>query len=207
MPRPSLVVACATLLAATPLAAQGTALPASSTKGVFLGFHLNGSAVSGDDLTEDTESGGGLALQLGYGVTPRLAFVLDVTGAALKIQDDDVGFAHIDLLLRYAFTGPTRRLVPFVEGGLTGRGLAQENADLGNGIAGDVTLTGGGVTVGGGLQFHVTPKVAIGAGLKWTTGEFDRITVDDVSVKDLDIDATSTRFNIGITWYPMTGRR
>ena len=210
MHRPSIAI-CAALLAASlsssSAAAQGAPLPASSTKGVFLGFHLNGSAISGDDLTEDTETGGGLALQLGYGFTPKLALLLDVTGAALDFDGDEVGFAHVDLLLRYAFTSPTRRLVPFVEGGLTGRGLAQDDADLGTGVAGDVSLTGGGVSFGGGLQYYATPKVALGVGLKWTVGEFDRVKVDNVTVEGFDIDATSTRFNIGISWYPMTGRR
>jgi opacity protein-like surface antigen len=206
MRHPSLLAACTIVLAAAPLAAQGTTPPASSSKGIILGVHLNGSAITADDLSDDRESGGGLNLQLGYGFTPKIALVLDATAASLDIDGDDVGFAHFDVLLRYAFTGPTRRFVPFLEGGFSGRALAQDNADLGDGTSGDLSLSGGGFTFGGGAQYYIAPKWAIGAGLKWTIGEFSKVTVDDVSVDGLDLDATSARFNIGLTWYPMAGR-
>lgn len=191
---------------AAPLAAQSASPAASSTKGFFVAAHLNGSALTAEDLSDDTEAGAGGGLQLGYGFTRRLAVVLDGTGAALDTGGGDIGLGHLDLSLRYAFTGPSRRFVPFVEGGYSGRALAQDDADLGDGTTGDLTLRGAGLTLGGGAQYYMAPKWAIGAGLKWTTGEFDTVTVDDVSVSDLGIDARSARFNVGVTWYPLAGR-
>ena len=37
-------------------------------------------------------------------------------------------------------------------------------------------------------------------------GEFSRVQFDNVSVDGFEIDATSARFNLGFTWFPMGGR-
>lgn len=210
-----------TILAATTgallLAAPSAALaqsavtstaPASSSKGFFLGGHLNGSSVTADDLSEDARSGGGAGLHLGWGFTPRLALFSELTVASLDDEEGGtVGFGHFDIGVRYAFTSPTRRLVPSIEAAITGRSLAQDDSDLGDGTTGDVSLSGAGFTIGGGVQYYVRPTVALGAAIKWTGGKFSKAEVDGTEIDDLDIDATSARFNIGVTWYPMAGRR
>ena len=43
----------------------------------------------------------------------------------------------------------------------------------------------------------------MGGALKWTTGQFSRVQVDNMSVDGFAIDATSARFNMGFTWFPM----
>lgn len=204
--RLAIAVAISTAVATAPLAAQRA--PASSTKGFFAGIHLNGTSITSDESGDDeSESGPGLGIQLGYGFTSKLALFVDLTGAALETDDgNDVGLAHGDLGLRYAFTGPDRRFAPFLEAAITGIALVEDDADLGNGTRGDASLSGGGFTVGGGVQYHFSPKLALGAGLKFTKGEFTTVKVDKVSVSGLDVDATSTRFNIGLTWYPSAGR-
>ena len=192
--------------AAAPAVAQGVA-PASSTKGFFVGAHLNGSSLTADDFNDETQDGGGAGLHLGYGFTSRLALVTEFTVAALDDGNGgDIGFGHFDLGLRYAWTSPTRRWVPSLELGVTGRALAQEDAVLDDGEPHDVSLSGAGFTVGGGIQYYVSPKLALGAMVKFTGGELDRFKVDNVSIDDLNIDASSTRVNLGITWYPMAGR-
>lgn len=40
----------------------------------------------------------------------------------------------------------------------------------------------------------------------WTVGEFSTIKFENVSVDGLNMDATSTRFNLGISWFPMLSR-
>ena len=206
MLRSSLVLACSAAFIVAPLGAQQASVAASSTRGIFVGAHLNGSGLTADDLSDKTESGPGFGLQLGYGFTRNLALVLDATGAALDTDAGTVGLGHADVLLRYAFTSPTRRFVPFLEAGVSGRALAQDDVELEDGSSGDLSLSGGGFTFGGGLQYYFAPKWALGAGLKWTTGEFNTVQVDNVSVSGFDIDATSARFNVGVTWYPMGGR-
>ena len=206
MHRASLVVACTVLLAAAPLAAQTAAAPASSTKGFFLGAHLGGSAITVDELSDEQESGSGAGLQIGYGFTRQLALVVEGTGAALDTDGGTLGLGHFDIGLRYAFTSPTRRFVPFVDVAFSGRALGQDDADLGDGTTGDITISGAGLSFGGGAQYYFAPRWAVGAGVKWTAGEFSQVKVDNVSVDGLEIDATSARVNLGITWYPMAGR-
>lgn len=188
-------------LGAGPLSAQ-TPL-ASSARGFFVGAHLTSSSIEVKEISEERESGGGLGLQLGYGFTRQLSLFLDLTGAALE---EEVGLGHVDLGLRYAFTGPTRRWVPTLEVALTGRALVEENTELPDGSTGETSLNGGGLTLGVGIQYYLSPKWALGAAFKLTGGEFDEYTVDDVTLRNLNMEATSTRLNFGITWFPTGGR-
>ena len=186
-----------------PVAAQG----GSSAKGFFIGAHLNASSLGAGGYNDESQTGSGGGVHLGYGFTPRLAFFGEFTGAAFQQHVVDVGaFGHVDVGLRYAWTGPTRRWVPSLEMAYTGRGVAQSRALLEDGDPHDVVLTGKGVTFGAGMQFYATPKLALGAAFKWTRGEFDKFAVDDESVDDVKIDAASARVNLGITWYPFAGR-
>ena len=193
-------------LSASPIAAQAPA--ASSTKGFFIGAHLNGSSVTVDEPEfEEEANGGGLGIQLGYGFTPQFALFIDGTAAQLE---DEVAFGHFDLGVRYAFTSPTRRWVPSIEAAFTSRALMEDDAEIedenGETVIVDLELLGSGFTFGFGLQYYATPSWAIGAGLKFTGGEFDEVKVDNITIEGFEIDATSTRFNIGVTWFP-GGRR
>lgn len=49
----------------------------------------------------------------------------------------------------------------------------------------------------------MAPKWALGGSFKWTTGQFNRVRVDNVTVDGFAIDATSAQFNMGFAWYPM----
>ncbi len=202
MTRTMIAAALAALaMTAAPLAAQTPA--ASSTKGFFLGAHLNGSSVTIDEEGfEDDASGGGLGIQLGYGFTPQFALFVDGTAAQVE---DGAALGHFDLGVRWAFTSPTRRWVPSIEAAFTGRVLAEDDVEL-EGEEVDLEISGSGFTFGVGLQYYTTPNWAIGAGLKWTGGEFSSIKADNVTIDGFEIDATSARFNIGVTWFPQARR-
>ena len=196
----------AILLAAAPVAAQSVATPLSSHKGFFLGAHLNSSSVSSDDLFEDSENGGGAGIPLGWGFTPRLSIFGEATVAKLSDDEGDAGFSHVDIGVRYAWTG-ARKWVPMVEAALTGRAIGSDDVEVSPGVTGDLMISGAGFTLGGGVQYFVSPKFALGAQLKWTGGKFDKYEFDGDEVDGVEADATSTRVNIGVTWYPMGGKR
>jgi hypothetical protein len=181
--------------------AQGNA----GAKGFFLGAALNGSTLSADDLDEESESGGGLFLQLGWGFTPQLALFLEGSGAAMQSDGESWLFSHGDLGLRYHFAGAGRRFVPFVDGGFTAWSGLQDDAQLGN-QTGELEISGAGFTVGAGFLYFFTSRMALNTQLKFTKGEFNEVRFENVSVEGLDIDATSGRFNIGLTWF-LGGRR
>jgi hypothetical protein len=52
------------------------------------------------------------------------------------------------------------------------------------------------------MDFYFTESLALDLGLRFTGGEFNEIEIGSISVGDLDIDASSGRFNLGIIWWP-----
>lgn len=202
--RLAVALSVATVIVGTPLRAQGA--PVSRTKGFFLGAHLNGSAVESTDpgVDDETESGLGAGLQVGFGFSNRVALFADVTAAALEGRGE-ISLVHGDLGIRYSFAGVSR-FVPFLEAAVTGRLRAEDDVPLENGARGDRSLSGAALTLGGGAQWFATRHVAFGGSVKWTAGEFTTLTVNDLSVDGLDVDATSTRINVGMIWHPKAGR-
>jgi hypothetical protein len=181
----------------------------ANTSKFFLGLSLNGSSIAFDEESSDVESGGGISGQIGWGFTKNFALYLDASGAAIRTDIGDVGLGHFELGGRWHFASPTRALVPFLEVGFAGRAVVQEGViyydDFGNPLSGDFSLLGSGVAFGGGLQYHVSPSMALGGSLKWTVGDFTTVKLDNVSVDGLEIGATTARLNVGFTWYPVTG--
>ena len=49
----------------------------------------------------------------------------------------------------------------------------------------------------------MTPAVALGASLRWTVGEFSTVKFNNVSLEGFELDATSTRLMLGVTWRPL----
>ena len=66
----------------------------------------------------------------------------------------------------------------------------------------EVTISGAGLSLGGGVDIYFSETFGLDVQLLWTGGTFTTVTVDNVSVSGLDFEATSTRFNIGISWWP-----
>lgn len=191
------------------LARVTSAPPRANTSKLMLGLAFDASTIQSDDLTRSTESGAGLAALLGWGFTKNFAMVVDGSAARISSLDGDFNLAHVDVGGRWHFVSRAS-VVPFVEIGYSGRAASKQQALMsdGNGTmyAGDLKILGSGASLGGGFQYYPVPTMAIGGALKWTTGKFTRVQFDNVTVDGLSIDATSARFNMGFTWYPMTGR-
>ena len=199
----SIALAAAVLFAST-ASAQATARPRASTSKFFVGLGLNGSAIKFENATEG-ENGSGATLQLGYGFTPKFAMFFEGTGAALN-TDEPMALGHFDVGARYHFTNPSRAFVPFLEVALTGRAMMQENVSFDGGTTvNDFALAGGGFSFGGGLLYFMNPKWALNTGLKWTAGRFTDAKYGNVTMTGFESDATTARFNVGVTWFPKGG--
>jgi opacity protein-like surface antigen len=206
----SVVLACAGILLAVPAAAiaQQAATPVrAKTEKLMLSFALGGVSLSSDEFEDDPESGGGFSAQLGWGFTRRFTLLVDASAGVLDSDDEEFVLIHFDLLGRFNFANPQRPLVPFIEGGLTARVAGQDDIVIVDEDGGsqevDLEISGGGFTFGGGLQYHVAPSVSFGASLRFTVGEFSTVKINNVSVDGFELDANSTRLNIGVTWWPM----
>ncbi|MBC7791613.1 MAG: outer membrane beta-barrel protein [Anaerolineae bacterium] len=200
----------ASALFASTTMAQVALAPKSNTSGLFFGLNSSGSAIRGDDFSNGTESGAGLAAQIGFGFTPRFALYAEAAGASIRSDFGNYGLGQFDLGARYNFANTKRALVPYLQAALSARAASQDDVVIDDGAGGTTTgklqVSGTGFTFGGGLEYFFTPKVALNTSLGWTVGEFSTVKFENVSVDGLNLDATSTRFNLGISWFPMLSR-
>jgi len=188
------------LFAAAPLHAQGR------TTGVMVGLHANGTTIDDDDADDgrETDRGGGVGFELGYGFSSGLVLFLagdfasvnreldlgDITG-----EERDFGLGHVDLGARVNFGGGRRALVPYLEALFTGVVLADDPDEA------DRSVSGGGITVGGGLQYFLTRRLAADAGVRLTAGSFTTLDLDGEEIDLDDFHVSTSRFNLGFKLY------
>jgi hypothetical protein len=186
-------------LAATPAAAQR-----STTRGFNIGAHLQGASLKVED--DDPSGGGGAGLRLGYGFNRSLTGYVEMDGITFDVENPELegqwAMGHVDLGLRYNFANSLRRFVPFLDAAIGGRAVSVENATSEGEDVGKVTFSGGALSLGGGISFFTSEKFALETLVKFTGGTFEQIDVGDVSVRNLNIDASSFRFKVGVSWWP-----
>ena len=189
--------------AAAPALAQG--VERSNTKGFMLGFALNGTSIKGEDDNEP-DKGSGATLQLGYGFNRSFTGFIDMSGVLLDGDqgDGDVTLAQIFLGGRFNIGTSDKRWIPFLDGGLGARSLEQKDVQFCDPTCttSDVSFSGAAFFLGGGLSFYMTRSLALTGAVHWGVGEFSDVKVDNVTVSGFEADATTTRLNLGITWYP-----
>lgn len=177
----------------------------STSRGLSLGAHLLGTSISVED--SDAQSGGGLALRAGYGVNRIVTVFLQVDGSQIDLEDDagvsgSWQLAHADLGARFHFASTLRRWVPYLDVSFGARTVSVSDAIIDGENEGKVSFTGADFTAGGGISIFFKPTLAFDASLKWSTGTFDEVDVGSVTLRDLDIDAKSARFGVGLMWWP-----
>jgi len=200
------LLAAALLTTAPVLAAQSA--NRSNTRGFMVGAHLNGSSLSYEG--GDQESGGGIGLAIGYGFSPRVQLFFNVDAANVDIGDADIGgtyaLGHGDLGIRYTFAKATQRWTPYLSAAFTSR-LATADVETGVLSTTEVSISGPAFTVGGGVQYFFSERLALDAGLLFSSGKFNTIKVGSISVDVDDVDnSTSARFNVGLKFYPQVRR-
>jgi hypothetical protein len=186
-------------MAATPAAAQK-----STTRGFNIAAHLVGGSLTVED--EDPSGGGGLGVRVGYGFNRRFMGYFDIDGIVFDVENPDLegewAMGHGDLGVRFSFANSLSRWVPFVDAAIGVRTVSVEDATSDGEDVGTTTFSGGAFSLGGGVSFYTSQKFAIETLVKFTGGTFEQVDVGSVSVRDLDIDASSFRFKLGVSWWP-----
>jgi hypothetical protein len=197
--RAVVLAAIAAGMAAWPAVAQK-----STTRGFTLGAHLQGASLTVED--GDPDGGGGFGIRAGYGFNRHFTGYVELDGIVFDVENPELNgewsMGHGDLGVRFNFANSLRRWVPFLEGAVGVRGVTVNDATVNGDEVGDLNFSGGSLSFGGGLSFFASEKFAIETLLKFTGGTFEQVDVGNVSVNDLDIDASSFRFKIGIAWWP-----
>jgi hypothetical protein len=193
------LLALAAGTAATPAAAQR-----STTRGFSVGAHLQAASLTVED--DDPAGGGGFGVRAGYGFNRRFTAYVEADGIQFDVENPELGgewtMGHVDLGVRFNFANSLRRWVPFLDGAIGGRAVSVEEATSDGEDVGTVTFSGGALSLGGGVSFFASETFAIETLVKFTGGKFEQVDVGNVSVRDLDIDASSFRFKIGVSWWP-----
>jgi hypothetical protein len=191
-------------LAGALLAGQPADAQESTTSGFVLGLHLSGASITPED--GDRSNAGGAGLFFGYGFNRTVQLFLQFDGAEFDVDDADIEgnweMGHGDLGVRFHFANSMRSWVPYLQVALSGRAVGVDDAVVEGNPETDVGFYGGALSVGGGIMFYFNETLAADLQLIWSGGRFTEVEVDNVTIEGLEIDATSTRFNIGIVWWP-----
>ena len=170
----------------------------SRSKGFFVGVGVEGSGIQTNVAGSSAESGGGGGLVLGYGFSKRWSLYTDVSDAVMTATGGGTySLVHADLGARVHFRGGAHRLVPFLQVGATGRAVST--------TVGGTTYTGsgGGATLGAGLNAYFTHSAALSAAASWSVGNFDKFQVDNTVVgTNASVNATTARVHLGLVWFP-----
>ncbi|HEX6041406.1 outer membrane beta-barrel protein [Longimicrobium sp.] len=198
------------LVAGALLSAGGASAQASDNSGFMLNLHLAGNGITPLGEGTEAETGGGGGLAIGYGFNDRIILYLNVDAAAVEYDedvtsapDDTYDLVHGDLGVRVNFGHTGLKLRPYINAAFTGIAAAETYELVGEDV--DQIISGGGLTVGGGLQYFFSPKLALDLGLQATQGAFTQVTIDDEDEElgSEDVTAfTTSRVQLGVSWHP-----
>ena len=177
-----------------------------TARGFVLGLHFTGASFSIED--SDRQGAGGGGVLVGYGVHRRLTIFAQADGARFDdvpsdvIDGGDWTLGHFDLGVRLNFAGAPRIWVPFLQASFTARAVRVSGGTYEGSPIDDASLSGGTFALGGGVDVYFTEAFALDLQLLWSGDAITRLTVDDSSVDDFDLDARSARLNLGVVWWP-----
>ncbi len=186
---------------------EGGAQP-PRTQGWVAGAHSGAAFVS---FGSDPADGAALVgARIGRGVNPVVAPYVGVAYAAIESRGlesfDSVTFGYVDLGVRLHLDRGPRRWVPYGDLALTFRPVTDviENGERRADFMGVAALG-----VGGGFLVYLSEARALDVNVKWEQG-----AVQDGPARDalphrtrgrpdavLDLDATSVRLAVGISWW------
>lgn len=177
----------------------------STTRGWSFGAHLQGTSLTVEQ--GEANAGSGLGLRAGYGFNRIVTGFVHVDGGRIEVPGDeaivgDWNLAHAELGARFHFANSLRRWVPYVETSVGARAVTVDNPQVDGQPVDRLSFNGGAFTLGAGLSTFVSKTLAIDVSLKFTGGRFTEVNVGDFTARTLDVDASSTRFGIGVIWWP-----
>jgi hypothetical protein len=166
-----------------------------------------GTSVGDDFGSIDTHSGLGAGVEVGYRVTPRLLAYAGLDIAKQGINevglDGDFGLTHIEAGARLSFPITGSKLMPYVGGWVGRRSLTTTVDDFETGTSSDLSLSGLGAGASGGVQFFLSPSLALDGGVSLGVGKMGNVKADGHKEDwGTPNNTTTTRIRFGANWYP-----
>lgn len=177
----------------------------SDNTGLMLGIHGIGMGLDGVGEERFEEEGSGLGLTVGYGFSDRFALYATVDGGVIEYDpdnpaavDEDYDLVTVDLGARMSFGNEFRRLRPFINAALSAVMTSEEDEEFGI----TATTSGGGLTVGGGVQYFYRPNWALLLGVQATMGAFTETEVgDERMLFTRGVAYSHYRVQLGLDWH------
>jgi len=174
----------------------------STAQGFSGQLHLGYGQWSSDDLEVDRESGINFGLKAAYGFTELIEAFARFDYAVLTPAYEGFSpfpYSHLDLGLRLNLGSTVKPWRPFVH--LSGAIIysLQEATDV-DGYLVELDMTGFGLSLGGGMKYHITMDLAALIGTDITFGNMNLIYVNDYEYDD-EFDANSFRLYVGMAYY------
>ncbi|HEX6368348.1 MAG TPA: outer membrane beta-barrel protein [Longimicrobium sp.] len=196
----------AAALAGAVLQAGALRAQESRNAGFMLGLHAVPMGLDGVGEDRFEEQGMGLGLTLGYGFNDRIALYGTVDGGYIDYEPgnpaavgEDYESMTVDLGARMSFGNEFRRMRPFINAAISAVMTSEEDPNEG----GIVTTSGGGLTVGGGLQYFYRPRWALLLAAQATTGAFTESDSEDQTILFREgVPYSHYRAQLGVTWHP-----
>jgi hypothetical protein len=153
-----------------------------------------------------TGLGPGGGFQVGYMITPRLTAFAGVEAVKQGSRTDGIvgnfRLTHIEAGARLSFPGGEGRVVPYLAATVGRRSLSTTLRDL-FGNTGSIGLSGLTAGLGGGVQYFLSPNLALDGGASIGYGRFGgNLTENGVRFPVPRLDATTiARVSAGVSWY------
>lgn len=174
----------------------------SNTRKLFLQTSIDAQSLNyNEDNFDSADRGGGFSFRAGWGISDLTTLYIGINGSRMNdvnngVIDREYEFGAFEIGSRFNFRSG-QPLVPFVDVAL--RGVATQLLDI------DLEFLGGGITIGGGASYFVSPTVALNAGLRVGFGGFNEIRFGQLStsVDSDEFGYGEARFSFGVIFYPL----
>lgn len=195
--------ACLLFLALAPFEAFAQSSNPAKTEKLFLNIHLNADRLKVED--GDGVGGGGLGIKAGYGFSRLFTLYLGIDGASMNAgnfpgdnnnEDEKFAMALVELGGQFNFKTAKPAAVPYAEVALSAQAIQFDPDQIA-----DITFTGGGLSLGGGLKYFVSTTLALDLGLSLTFGNFNEVEFANQTA-EIDQNSVITRLNFGLSWFP-----
>ena len=183
-------------------------------KGLSLGVYTvaaPGLTITGDmDGAIKTNFGPGAGLMVAYGFnriwTSYVSLDLAKQNATASDYEGSFGLSHLEIGTRAYVPTQSPKNLPYLSASFGRRAIGARVFDNFDGETYDMSLSGGMLSVGGGMQHVMSPSVMLDGGVQVGFGSFGHWNADGESGTASMNGTTSVRLKFGMTWRP-TARR
>ena len=150
--------------------------------------------------------GGGLGLMAGYelnrAVTAFASLDLARQSSGVSWMQGSFGLVHAELGVRAKLSQKNTQTVPYLMAAVGRRALGARITDYDEDEVYDLAFSGTMLSFGGGLQYLLSPKLALDGGVELGLGTFDHYEADgDIGTVSANA-STSIRVRAGFVWRP-----